>query len=235
MSVILLVRHGQASFGKSDYDVLSELGERQSRVLGRALAARGIRPDVLVSGAMKRHRSTLEHAVDAARWQGVQVTLDEGWNEFDHEQVIAAHRPEYTSQHMMRADLARALKPREAFQEMFEQATARWSGGEHDTEYAEPFTTFGSRVEEALRRTLAVLEPKQTAVVFSSGGPIAQAAARILSPDPRSSPALWRRLNTTTINAGVTKIVAGARGQTLVSINEHGHLETSDPGLVTYR
>ena len=33
MSILLLVRHGQASWGTEDYDRLSELGERQARVL----------------------------------------------------------------------------------------------------------------------------------------------------------------------------------------------------------
>ena len=42
MSTILLVRHGQASFGAADYDNLSPTGHEQSRVLGAALAARGI-------------------------------------------------------------------------------------------------------------------------------------------------------------------------------------------------
>jgi len=37
MGVVLLVRHGQASFGADDYDVLSETGIEQSRMLGRAL------------------------------------------------------------------------------------------------------------------------------------------------------------------------------------------------------
>ena len=38
MSVLLLVRHGQASWGSADYDQLSSTGTEQSRVLGRALA-----------------------------------------------------------------------------------------------------------------------------------------------------------------------------------------------------
>jgi hypothetical protein len=36
-----------------------------------------------------------------------------------------------------------------------------------------------------------------------------------------------------TVNAGVTKVVRGRSGTTLVSFNEHGHLEAD--GLVTYR
>ena len=42
VSRILLVRHGQASFGAADYDQLSPTGHEQSRVLGAALAARGV-------------------------------------------------------------------------------------------------------------------------------------------------------------------------------------------------
>ena len=38
MSVLLLVRHGQASWGSADYDVLSDLGHEQSRLLGKHLA-----------------------------------------------------------------------------------------------------------------------------------------------------------------------------------------------------
>jgi len=36
---IYLVRHGQASFGAEDYDELSDLGARQSRLLGGWLAS----------------------------------------------------------------------------------------------------------------------------------------------------------------------------------------------------
>ena len=58
MSQVLLVRHGQASWGAEDYDVLSGRGVEQSAVLGAALAARGLEPTVLVAGAMRRHHGT---------------------------------------------------------------------------------------------------------------------------------------------------------------------------------
>ena len=68
MSQVLLVRHGQASWGSDDYDVLSDLGERQSRMLGEALAARGVVPDLVVRGAMRRHRQTAESERDRQRF-----------------------------------------------------------------------------------------------------------------------------------------------------------------------
>lgn len=234
MSLILLVRHGQASFGKADYDALSDLGVRQSQVLGRALAARGVEPSRLVSGGMRRHRQTLDSAAEAAGW-GAPVEVDEGWDEFDHEQVIEQHKPAYRSSMVMKADLVRSLKPRQAFQEMFEAATTRWAGGEFDDEYAESFAAFGQRVMEALRRTSSALASKQSAVVFTSGGPISRVSAALLSASAECDPELWGRLNITTINTAVTKVVVGGRGQTLVSTNDHSHLEAAGPGLVTYR
>ena len=44
--------------------------------------------------------------------------------------------------------------------------------------------------------------------------------------------ALWLRLNQVTVNTGVTRIVSGRRGLTLVSYNEHTHLGED---LLTYR
>ncbi|WP_238430248.1 histidine phosphatase family protein, partial [Frankia nepalensis] len=65
MSVIYLVRHGQASFGSADYDVLSELGYRQAALVGAELRARGVRVDLAVSGTLRRQRETARAALAA--------------------------------------------------------------------------------------------------------------------------------------------------------------------------
>lgn len=221
MSQILLVRHGQASWGSDDYDVLSELGEKQSFVLGEALAARGIEPDLVVRGSMRRHRQTLEHALAGARWE-TEVVEDAGWNEFDHVQVFAMHPPAYgEGEEMSRA----------AFQQWFDQAMIRWAGGDYDHDYDESFTAFGERVDAALRRTAERLSSKETAVVFTSGGVIARVVIALLGGTPRT----WAQLNPVTVNSSVTKVVVGRRGMTLVSFNEHSHLEAAGDGFITYR
>ena len=74
MGQVLLVRHGQASWGADDYDALSETGWEQSRLLGRALAGRGVEPTLIVHGSMRRHRETAEAAGLADR-----ATVDPGW------------------------------------------------------------------------------------------------------------------------------------------------------------
>jgi broad specificity phosphatase PhoE len=213
LSVLLLVRHGQASFGAADYDQLSPVGEMQSQILGQALADRGIVPTRAVRGGMKRHAQTADQAgfPDAA--------VDPGWDEFDHLQVLAAHTPPETQE---------AVTERRAFQAWFEQATQRWMTGDYDEEYDESFPAFTSRVDAALRRTTEGLGSGDTAVVFTSGGAIASMASGLLG----GGTDLWQRLNSVTVNTGITKVVVGSRGMTLVSFNDHVHLE---PDHVTYR
>ena len=56
MGSIYLIRHGQASFGALDYDVLSPLGKRQAEILGTHLVRSGIGFDRCISGSGWRIR-----------------------------------------------------------------------------------------------------------------------------------------------------------------------------------
>ena len=224
MGQLLLVRHGQASWDAEDYDVLSERGWEQARLLGRSLAQRGVRPDVVLRGGMRRHRETTEAVLEglAAAGEVPAVEVDEGWDEFDHVAMLAALPAPFEGRRPTKAE----------WQAWFEEATDRWTDGAHDGEYAESFAAFTGRVDDALRRTA---ERAGTVLVVSSGGPIAWASAALLSGDDRAQAGrLWRRLNPVCVNSGVTKVVAGRRGTTLVSFNEHGHLD-GVPDVLTYR
>ncbi len=222
MSTILLVRHGQASFGAADYDNLSDLGHEQSRVLGAALAARGITADVVVAGEMRRHAQTAAAVLDGSGWTG-EVAVDTGWNEFDHLQVLAVHDQPTTSE---------GESEKAAFQRWFEEATLRWTSGEHDEAYDESFAAFTSRVEAAMVRLADALPSRGTAVVLTSGGPVAWACATLLADTSSARTDLWLRLNPVSVNTGTSTIVRGSRGTTLVSFNAHDHLS---PDLITYR
>ena len=222
MGQILLVRHGQASWDSDDYDVLSDTGWEQSRLLGKALAARAIMPDVVLMGGMRRHRETAEACLGEL---GGSVTpeVDSDWDEFDHVGMLASHPAPFEGRRPTKAE----------FQGWFERATDRWTGGEHDAEYAESFEAFASRVDAALRRTAEGVG-SGTAVVFSSGGPIAWCVASLLAEDRAVAGSLWRRLNPVCVNSGVTRLVTGRRGVTMVSFNGHAHLD-GVPDALTYR
>ena len=218
MGQLLLVRHGQASWDGEDYDVLSERGHEQGQRLGAALAGRGIRPDLVVSGGMRRHRETVENLVDGAGLDEVSVELDPGWDEYDHLSMLAQVPTAFAGDKPTAAE----------FQAWMEQATDRWIRGANAEDYHEPFAAFTARVEEALHR--AVGGTRGTTVVVTSGGPISWVCASLLG----GGASLWSRLNVVCVNAGVTKLVTGRRGVTLVSFNEHTHLE-GVPDLLTYR
>ena len=83
MGVVMLVRHGQASFGSEDYDVLSSRGVRQSRKVAQTLAGYGISPTMLVHGGMRRQRETAEQMLNVTPWE-IEVQVDERWRELDH-------------------------------------------------------------------------------------------------------------------------------------------------------
>src|SRR6266705_2163171 len=70
MSVLTLIRHGQASFFADNYDQLSELGERQARALGEYWARRELKFDEVYTGPRVRQRHSAELAVAAARQAG---------------------------------------------------------------------------------------------------------------------------------------------------------------------
>ena len=222
MSRIHLVRHGQASFGAADYDDLSPTGHEQSRVLGAALAARGVTADVLVTGEMRRHDQTATGVREGSGWTA-GVRVDAGWNEFDHLQVLAVHE---------RPSTVEGESEKAAFQRWFEEATQRWTSGAHDEAYDESFDAFTARVAAAMDRLAASLGPRETAVVLSSGGPIAWVVASLLADDAATRTSLWQRLNPVSVNSGVSTVVRGSRGTTLVSFNAHDHLS---PDLLTYR
>ena len=208
MGQVLLVRHGQASWGAADYDVLSPLGERQATATGRFLA--GVHPDAVVHGLMQRQRRTAALMAEAAGWT-LAPSVDGRWDEMDHLAVLDAQLRDFDGEPDARQ-----------FQAWFEKATARWLSGAHDGEYAESWSEFADRV-------LAGLEAlgDGTTVVVTSGGPIAVVVAHLLE-----SPAAYRRIAPVVVNASVTKVVVGRRGHTLVSFNEHGQLAGD---LLTYR
>ncbi len=212
MSVVYLVRHGQASFGQADYDVLSPVGERQARVVGEELAARGVRPADVLSGRLLRQRRTAEIAVAAAGLD-VEVAEDVRWNEYDHIGLVADFvDPPPTD-------------PRE-FQSALDKALLSWARGE-PAAIAGAFADFAAAGAAAM----AAAADGGTAVVFTSGGVVAALCAGLLGLGPDGVVAL----NRVAVNAAITKVVIGRSGSTLVSFNEHGHFEGSRRDLLTYR
>jgi broad specificity phosphatase PhoE len=230
MGAIYFIRHGQASFGSNDYDQLSPTGHAQGRVLGAALKARGVVPDLVISGSMKRHQETAINCLETLGCS-LQMELHQGVNEFHHENVIEVAEPRYVDKLVMMGEMAASGDPKRAFQTFFKGAVSRWVEGEFALEYAESWADFRARCVAALDDIVRQTSPKGTTLVFTSGGTISVICAHLLG----LSDAQAFTINWTLANAGVTKLLAGRDGLHLISINEHAHLEGGDKALLTYR
>lgn len=222
MGLILLVRHGQASFGAADYDVLSERGVEQSACLGRYLAGRGCSPATVITGSLRRQRQTAEAAAEAAAWP-TQPAEDRSWDEFDHESLVTAALGGAPGvEHPTDAqEYQRVLEAGMRLAHLEEGAPAAQDG-------AESFAAFDARVRQGLATVAATTPSGGTAVVFTSAGAISWAATVLIGGGVEQ----WVALNRVYANTGVTTLVNGRRGLSLLTFNAHEHLRPED---VTYR
>lgn len=211
MPVVLLVRHGQASFGAKDYDVLSDVGREQSEVVRGELTRRALRSPVAVCGSLRRQRDTASLALP-----GVEPTVDARWDEYDHLGLLQRYLP---------ADTAHDGSSK-GVQVLLDQALSAWvddpAGGWPD---------FSGGATTALSDLAAGLEKGRDAVVFTSGGVIAAVCGALLGLGAAGVVAM----NRVTANGAMTKVVVGSGGTSLVAFNDHAHFEGEQRRLLTYR
>ena len=185
-----------------------------------ALKARGVQPDVLVSGTMQRH---LETAAGALGEMGVELAgmhQHAGVNEFDHENVIEVAAPRYVDKLVMMSDMAASGDPRRTFQKFFQDAVSRWVGGNHDDEYKEPWSVFKLRCISALDDLVKQTPAKGSTLVFTSGGTISVICAHLLGLNDAQA----FTINWTLANVGITKLQAGGIGRTDLITMYFGYL-----------
>ncbi len=227
MPAILLVRHGQASFGASEYDVLSGDGVVQAVALASELAQRQLAVDQVVSGALARQRDT---AAPIAEAYGVGIAEDPRWDEYEMDDILHSHSDTAVRVNREPGEHRPQVSSRE-FQNILEAAILEWIRAGDDGPARETWPVFRGRVTAALSDVASGATSGTTPIVVTSGGVIAAVCVELLSLPSES----FIAFNRVTVNTGVTKLIHGRRGSTLVSFNEHGHLERGERSLVTYR
>ena len=156
MGSIYLIRHGQASFDAEDYDQLSTLGMEQSRLLGTWMRSMGHVPDSIICGSAKRHKQTAQSCLQAWRedlneMPEDQWLIDSGFDEFDHQEVLLKHAPQFVNFAELKQFVAAQSHPRRAFQELFTAAVQQWVSGEY-VDYSETWIAFQQRCRNALQQ-----------------------------------------------------------------------------------
>ncbi len=219
MAELVLVRHGQASFGEDDYDKLSQLGWRQSRWLGEYFAERGAAFDRVIRGSMRRHAETLT-GIGEGMGGALGGEVDARLDEYDSHALLRAH---------LGAKPLPAGDDRRTHFRVLREAMYGWTDGTLGGSAHEPFSEFRGRVLAAL--AAAKTGAARRVLVISSGGPISTILADVLGMPLRGVV----DLNLQTRNTGITELQAGATRIHCVSFNNVPHLDRPErAGALTY-
>jgi broad specificity phosphatase PhoE len=225
MPSILLIRHGQASFGSEDYDALSDGGHAQAAAIARELG-RDERPVArIMSGSLRRQRET---AAPVAAMLGQTVTVDPRLNEYDMDSILGAHSD---SDVRTNARPDRSQVTSAEFQAALEPGMRRWVAAGSSGAAPETWPAFAARTLDAVRELAAALPSGTTGLAFTSAGVIAAVCVSILGIPGET----LVTLNRVAVNGAFTLVASGRSGLSLISFNEHRFLERDPAVDVTLR
>ena len=242
MARLLIIRHGQASVRDGVYDPLTDRGHAQARALGRHWAKQGFVPDRVFIGPRERHHHTYEGAASelaAAGHPWPEAIELEGFDEYPADEII---RHALSKAPLDPADLqslqglfsgsatngGEAKRKYARLQERFEAVMRAWVLGELKPD-AESWQEFRSRVEGAIEQIRSSAKPGESAVVFTSGGPVA------VSTGLPFAAADLKVLETSWLvrNSSITELFHSKDRISLGSFNGVAHI--LEPNLMTYR
>jgi len=239
VSVLTIVRHGQASFFGDDYDRLSHIGEAQARLLGEYWASRRLVIDEVLTGPRLRQRQTAELAGGAYRRSGLEwpgPTVLDDLDEYDLDGLVnrfAARLAERESKfNGLRELYLRGQGEQDrlrAFQRMFEVLLRHWQTAEAPEDDLESWPAFRQRVRRVIRHIQEHSGRGRRMAVFTSGGVIGCAVQQALGVSDAMALELSWRIR----NSSLTEVMFTPDRFTLDSFNGVPHL--NDPALWTYR
>jgi broad specificity phosphatase PhoE len=234
VSELILVRHGQASFGAHSYDKLSELGVRQVQILADHWQRLGERFDIVYAGELLRQRETAQLLQPLVVQPSLQ--LSGGLNEYNGEPLLRIYLRDHARDEGFELSAQELGRDRKTFQLVLEAASRHWIAGSlqasnGDNDY-EPWPDFQSRVHGALEDIMARHTKGSSVLIATSGGVIAAALQHALHlPDNQALAINWM-VN----NSSVTRLVYGRGKISLGSFNSLAHLETpAYRSLITFR
>ena len=218
MPRLLLIRHGQASFGAADYDQLSPLGQRQCERLGAYLAQRKAHLPRVLCGTLRRQQQSLA----ALRAGFVQVGIGsahqlgdaETWPELD----------EYDSQALLQALRPGPLEPAdtpEGYRQHFlalRKALLAWMDGTLQPKGMRDYASFRAGMAKVLEYTR---QSGSDVLVVSSGGPISTALGLVL----QTPAAVTIDFNMRLRNSAITELAFNAKRHHLQGFNALPHLD----------
>jgi len=236
MSLLYLVRHGQASFYGDDYDELSARGVEQSRRLGVHWAELNLIFDQVYVGPRRRHRQTLEAVAAVYRERGLNWPAPIELPELDEhcgQDVVTRSLPDL----LQRDPVIRELKEKfrkdsdtaqRDYLRVFQKVTRMWVRRELNLPDLEAWHEFRGRVQQGLTKMTGAAGSKKKIAAFSSGGPMAAAMGFALNLDDEKT----LELSWVVRNAACTEFLFSRGRFSVVTFNTVPAL--TDPHLLTF-
>ena len=221
MGTLYLVRHGQASFGADDYDVLSPLGNQQAERLGDYFKTKGIAFDAAFTGTLRRQISTFEGICDGMGSKPSVIQWP-GLDEYDSHAVIAT---------VHAGKLEKPTSPEQYRQHfrLLKDGLAQWMNGVVSPVGMPSYSDFVLGVSSALDHVRK--NCTGNVLLVSSGGPIATAVGHVLGCSPEATIELNLRIR----NSSVTEFAFTPKRHMLLTYNTLPHLnEPEHADWLTY-
>lgn len=235
MANLLIIRHGQASFGAENYDQLSPLGQRQADLTGEFLHQMGTRFSAAYSGDLSRQRETGERILDQLD-EAPDLIVDPRFNEVQTDEQIKIMMPLLVERDARFAELVATMDTdTKSFQKIIETVFNYWVSPECDVSGIQSWKDYHGGVVSAFEGAMASAAAGTDTAIFTSGGTIATIVGHVLKLTSDRVYEFYEPV----FNCSVTRIIFNSRKCSMSTFNDVGHLHLMsaqlNERLVTYR
>ena len=221
MTIIHLVRHGQASFGKDDYDNLSEIGLKQAFLLGQYFKNLNLNFDKIFVGTLKRQIQTYKQIIKSYN-TSIELESSPLLNEYDVKSVLIG----FVNGRSLTKD---ELHDKKIHFQLLRDSVAAWSENKISHNVNETWNEFDERAQKFLK--IINKGKSKSILVVSSGGTISMILKQILSL-PSSQ---FVNFHFQIFNSSYSKIIISEFGMSLSLFNSIAHLaHQKNSELITY-
>jgi broad specificity phosphatase PhoE len=214
MSKITLVRHGQASFGSDNYDLLSDIGRLQAQKVGEYFHRCATHFDLILHGGMSRQTDTAK-IIAKVMGHSAPLVQHSGADEFDSENLIKSYLPKLAERSTEYREMIHGdnhwFKSNSNFKRVFSELISLWQR-DQDCQF-ESWWSFKKRVKTFLKQITDDGHANRRVMIATSGGLISVAFMSLMKlPDEQ-----FTEINLSINNASLTelKLITQSLGEQL--------------------
>ena len=188
MSKLFFFRHGQASLGADNYDVLSDKGILQAQLLGEHLLSEKISFDKIFVGPLERQKDTFKAVQECYEAQGIQLptpVVIKGLKEHNGIETMKTALPDLikTDPYLIALNKSSVDDTKKTMRNTmlgFQYFLGEWAEGKISVKGMPTWKQFREEVKKGLAQILDTTAKGETIGIFSSGGTISAITAECL-------------------------------------------------------